>query len=100
VALGLTSMICFPFYRFDLKSEYSSDSEASSQPLVTIWNDNLQFFAKGFYGIHTTFMCPSSTSHYPYWVVAWNGCPKSDHIFLFPTSVVRNLQIQALASSS
>jgi hypothetical protein len=79
----------------------------SSRTPMTAWIEILQCCAKGFYGIHTTFSFPSSTSHYPSWVASWIGCPESDHIFstrclvgwdhLFPASPMRNLQIQTLA---
>jgi hypothetical protein len=57
--------------------------------------------AKGFYGIHTIFPCPSSSSHFPSCVASWIGCPESGHIFsilccvswdrLFPASAERSL---------
>jgi hypothetical protein len=82
----------------------------SARPPVTTWSDILRCCAKGFYGIHTTFPCPSSTSHYPSWVAAWTGCPESGHIcsvpcvvgwgHLFLALAMRNLQIQTLASST
>ena len=75
---------------------------------MTSWSDILWCCAKEFYGIHTNFMCPSSSSHFLSYVVAWTGFPESGHVFsipccvgwghLFPTSAMRSLQIQTLAS--
>jgi hypothetical protein len=101
VALGSTSIIHFLPSGFDLKSESASDSEAFNSATSDSWSNILQCCAKGFYGIHTIFLCHSSTSHYPSCVAVWTGCPKSGHFCfvpccvgwgqLFPTSTVRSL---------
>jgi hypothetical protein len=79
VTLGSTSMIYFPLSSSESESESTSDSE----DFISTTNDCLenihQCCAKGFCGTHTTFQCPSSTSHYPSLLVAWTGCPGVGH---------------------
>jgi hypothetical protein len=71
-----------------------------AQQPVTAWSDILRCCAKGFYGIHTIFLCPSLTSHYPYGVASWNGCPESGHIFSVPCFVGWGHLFPALAVRS
>jgi hypothetical protein len=40
---------------------------------MTIFNDINWFCANGFYGSHTTSQCLFSSSHYPYFPMAWTG---------------------------
>jgi hypothetical protein len=84
VELGSTSIIGFPPSRFDSELELPLTQKPSARPRVTAWSDILQCCAKGFYGIHTIFSCPSLSSHYPSCVVAWTGCPESGHLFSVP----------------
>jgi hypothetical protein len=108
VALGSASMIFFPLYGFDLESEPTSDSEA----FILTTND--------FFEQHSSVLCQGilwNSHHFsvyffvfslPFFVLAWTSCPKGVHPFsvlcsmgwgqLFPTSAVRNLHIQTLAS--
>jgi hypothetical protein len=86
MALGLTSIIHFPPSRYYLES-LPLTWNLSARPPVISWSDIIQCCAKGFYGIHTTFPCPSLTSHYPSCVATWISCPESGHIFYVPCFV-------------
>jgi hypothetical protein len=72
-----------------------------AQTPTTASSDIHQCYASGFYGIHTTSQCLSSSSHYPSLFAAWIDCPKGVHPCyvrcslgwgrLFLSSVVRSL---------
>jgi hypothetical protein len=76
VTLGSASMIhVFPFLAQNQSLSQHLTLGISSQPTMTVWSDIHQYCAKGFCGTHTIFQCPSSTSHYPSLLVAWDGYP-------------------------
>jgi hypothetical protein len=82
VTLGSASMIHFPLSGLNQSLSQHLTLRLSSQPTMIVWSDIHQCCAKGFCGTHTTFQCPSSTSHYPSFLVAWTGCPRVGPSFL------------------
>jgi hypothetical protein len=74
VALGLASMICFPLSGSNFKLEPAFESEAFNLATNDYFEQHSSVLYQGFYGIHTTFQCLSSSSHYPSLFVAWMVC--------------------------
>jgi hypothetical protein len=96
IIVGYASMICLLLLFSESKSELGLGSVSLSLTTNEFFERHSLVLCQGICGSRTSFECPSSSSHYPYFPMAWTSCLEVgcfvSYGCLYHTSVVADLQ--------